>query len=373
MKKIINNNLCLYISLIIIMIISFLDMQNAKLLSSLYQNNLIKQMIWYILGFIIILIINKINIKTIFKYSCILYYISLLLLLLVLFFGKNINGATAWFDLGIFSFQPSELMKFSLTLYLSNIASNIKINNLKEEVLFIIRVLLLTLIPSILVFLEPDTGAIIFYIIIALTILLFTSIHKFWFIIIGIIALLIISLFIYFYIFNQDLLINLIGTSFFYRVERIITFKTSSSYQLENALIAIGSASLWGSGLNHIALYIPEAPTDFIFAFSISNFGVITGFIILICFYMIDYYLVNTFLHMKDKEYQLFTIAFIVMFFFQQVINIGMNLGLLPIIGIPLPFLSYGGSTLIIYFIFLAILLKFNKTSLTNEASNNIL
>lgn len=343
------------------MIISFLNMQNAKLLSNLYKYNLIKQILWYIIGFLIILIMRRLNLKVIFKYSYILYYISLLLLLLVLIVGKNINGAKAWFNLGFFSFQPSELMRLSLTLYLSKIVADFNNTGIKSEIKLILRVVFLTIMPSILVFLEPDTGAIIFYLLIALTILICSHIHKFWFIILLLFVLAFTILFIGLYLFNQDLLISLIGTSFFYRVERIITFKTASSYQLENALIAIGSASFFGTGLNKISLYIPEAPTDFIFAFSISNFGLLAACLIIISYLIIDLFLINSYFKEKEKLDKLILISFITMNIFQQVINIGMNLGLVPIIGIPLPFLSYGGSTLIIYFIFLGIIL--NKKS----------
>ena len=210
-------------------------------------------------------------------------------------------------------------------------------------------------------FLEPDTGAIIFYFLSAITILFFAPIKKIWFIILGIIIILFIGLFIFLYIYNQDILINILGTSFFYRVERIITFKTESSYQLENALIAIGSSSIFGTGLNNISIYIPEAPTDFIFAFSISNFGIITGILIILCYLIIDLFLLSNFFKLKNKKIKLVLISFISIFVFQQIINIGMNLGLLPIIGIPLPFLSYGGSTIIIYFLFIAIILSLLK------------
>ena len=353
MNKIINSKYTLIIPLFIIMIISLLNMQNAKALSTLYEHNLIKQIIFFGIGIILVIIINKININTILKYSKYYYYISVLLLVLVLFFGKNINGSTAWFDFKLFSFQPSELVKLTLTLYLSNIAL---VN--KPDFKLILKVIIITLIPSILVFLEPDTGAIIFYFLIAITILLVAGVKKYWFVIFGIIIILLLGTFILLYIYNQEILINLIGTSFFYRVERLITFSTESSYQLENAIIAMGSASIFGSGLNKVSLYIPEAPTDFIFAFNISNFGIISGIIVILCYLLIDIFLINKYLTVKQKQIKLVLISFISIFFFQQFINIGMNLGLLPIIGIPLPFLSYGGSTIIIYFMFLGIILN---------------
>lgn len=353
MNKIINSKYMLIIPLFIIMIISLLNMQNAKALSTLYEHNLIKQIIFFGIGIILVIIINKININTILKYSKYYYYISVLLLVLVLFFGKNINGSTAWFDFKLFSFQPSELVKLTLALYLSSIAA---VN--KPDFKLILKVIIITLIPSILVFLEPDTGAIIFYFLIAITVLLVAGVKKYWFVILGIIIILLLGTFILLYIYNQEILINLIGTSFFYRVERLITFSTESSYQLENAIIAMGSASVFGSGLNKVSLYIPEAPTDFIFAFNISNFGIISGIIVILCYLLIDIFLINKYLTVKQKQIKLVLISFISIFFFQQFINIGMNLGLLPIIGIPLPFLSYGGSTIIIYFMFLGIILN---------------
>ena len=353
MNKIINSKYMLIIPLFIIMIISLLNMQNAKALSTLYEHNLIKQIIFFGIGIILVIIINRININTILKYSKYYYYISVLLLVLVLFFGKNINGSTAWFDFKLFSFQPSELVKLTLALYLSSIAA---VN--KPDFKLILKVIIITLIPSILVFLEPDTGAIIFYFLIAITVLLVAGVKKYWFVILGIIIILLLGTFILLYIYNQEILINLIGTSFFYRVERLITFSTESSYQLENAIIAMGSATIFGSGLNKVSLYIPEAPTDFIFAFNISNFGIISGIIVILCYLLIDIFLINKYLTVKQKQIKLVLISFISIFFFQQFINIGMNLGLLPIIGIPLPFLSYGGSTIIIYFMFLGIILN---------------
>ena len=113
MNKIINSKYMLIIPLFVIMIISLLNMQNARLLSTLYEHNLIKQIIFFGIGIILVIIINKININTILKYSKYYYYISVLLLVLVLFFGKNINGSTAWFDFKLFSFQPSELVKLT--------------------------------------------------------------------------------------------------------------------------------------------------------------------------------------------------------------------------------------------------------------------
>ena len=141
MKKILDNKLLFFIPLLIIMIISFLDMYNAKYLSSLYNNNLVKQIIWYLLGFIIFILFKRINNKTIFKYANVLYIISLLLLLYVLLFGKVINGARAWINIKGFSFQPSELAKLSLAIMLSKMAVSFNNTGVKSETIFILKVI----------------------------------------------------------------------------------------------------------------------------------------------------------------------------------------------------------------------------------------
>jgi len=361
-KKFEWKQLYIFIPLIIIMIISFFNMFNARLLSSDYNNHLLKQMIWYALGFLIIFIINNLKIKKIFKYSFIFYLIGILLLLLVLIFGKEINGAKAWFSLKFFSFQPSELMKLSLALYLSQIISNTKLETWTDELTLILKVLIIVLIPSVLVFLEPDTGAIIIYLIIAVSLLLTSKIRKRWFIPFIIIGIALLILFFYCYYHNQEILIKILGTSFFYRVERLLSFTNGTTFQLENALVAIGSSNFFGSGLGNVSLYIPEAPTDFIVAFTISNFGYIAITFIFLSYLLIDIYLIITYIKTKNLTIKYFILSFISMFFFQQFENILMNIGLMPIIGIPLPFLSYGGTTILIYFIFLGLTLKLKKT-----------
>ena len=339
-------------------------MYNAKVISESYNMHLIKQIIWYIAGFLLLLIISKTRIQKLFKYSFAFYLFSIMLLFLVLIFGKEINGAKAWFNFKFFSFQPSELTKLSLAIYLSHIVSNSKINNWKDELTLILKIILIVIIPSILVFLEPDTGAIIIYLIITATILLTSKIRKRWFIPFIIIGLGLIILFFYFYFTNKDILINILGTSFFYRVERLLSFTNGISFQLENALVAIGSSSFLGSGLGNVSIYIPEAPTDFIIAFTISNFGYLTILIVLLSYLIIDLYLICLFLKTKNTRTKYFLISFISMFLFQQFENILMNIGLMPIIGIPLPFLSYGGTTILIYFIFLGIILQLKKTEI---------
>ena len=351
----------IFIPLLILNIISLFNMHNAKLVSSLYNNAFIKQLIWFLLGYLIIFIIQKLKLKNIFKYSLYFYLFTLILLVLVLFLGTSTHGAKCWFSLFGFSFQPSELAKLSLAMLLVNIGSKAKIKNFKDEVIILFRMILITLIPSILVFLEPDTGAIINFLIILLISILFLKINKWWYITFFGIFALAISLFLIMYFYFQDALIKILGTSFFYRMDRLINFASGNSYQLENALITIGASSFLGVGFNKILLYIPEAPTDFFFAFSVGNYGLLSGILIIISFVIFDLYFIYLIGRSKNLKTKIFAYSYLGMFLFHQIYNIGMNLGLLPIMGIPLPFLSYGGTNTLINYLFLGIILNLLK------------
>lgn len=360
MKKKFLNKLFLFIPILILNCISLLNMINAKLISQTYEYAFIKQLIWIIIGYIIIILNHKFKIhKYLFKYSKYLYFFSCFLLILVLIVGNNINGAKCWLNIFGFSFQPSELVKITLTLYLIQIYQNTKIKTFKDEFILILKYLIITIIPSILVFLEPDTGAIINYLIILLVILFLSKLNKWWYITFFIIFISTITIVSLSYIFFQDALINILGTSIFYRVDRLISFTNGSSYQLENALTTIGNASLFGTGLNKILIYIPEAPTDFIFAFSSGNFGIFSILIIILCYLIIDINLINNTKRFKNNTFKFFTYSYLAIFIFHQIYNISMNVGLLPIMGIPLPFLSYGGTNIIINYLFISIILNF--------------
>lgn len=350
MKK--DKNYLIYIPIFLLFLISITNLYNAKYLNNFYQNYYLKQILWYILGFIILIICNKINLKNIFKYSKYLYIINLLLLLLVLFIGEEINGTRAWINLKFFTFQPSEFMKISLTLYL------IEISQKKENKFYnICKLSLITLIPSLLVFLEPDTGAIIFYLVVYFYIITTKKIKWYWYLFFLSIGIAFTFLFVYLYLYNQDLLVNLIGTSFFYRVDRFINFKTNN-YQLDLALLNIFGTSFIRNGFNNILIYIPEGATDFIFAFSIGNFGIFLGIAIILCYLILLLGISNTPKNKTNKKTNYFIISFLIILFFQISINILMNIGLIPIVGITLPFLSYGGSSILVCFIFLSITLN---------------
>ena len=360
MKKKINiKNAIIFIPIIILMIISFLNMANAAIISSQYTNHLTRQIIWYGIGIIIVIAFLFIKPELIFKYSFWFYIINVSLLIFVLIFGKTINGSKAWFDLGIFSYQPSETMKLALLLYL--IDFSIKHQNIKGfwlELKYILQIIIITLVPAMLTFLEPDTGAIIIYFIIALVILLNSKINKLWFIFFFCIFLIACTSFFILFFKYQDTFVNIFGTSFFYRLDRLVDFQNGSGMQLENAIIAMSVSSTFGNGIKNYTLYFPEAPTDFIFALTITNFGFIGGIIVILTCLVLDVIILTIAFKNNNTKTKLLALTLFSILAFQQIQNIFMNIGLTPIIGIPLPFLSYGGTNLIVFFVILAILFK---------------
>lgn len=340
-------------------IISILGVYSA---SNLIGNNtlFIKQIIWYIIGTFIIYLITKVNNNEIYKYYKIIYILGNLTLLLLLLFGKPINNAKCWINLGVFSFQPSEFMKLILIITNAIVIHN---NRDKKDLIIILKVFLITLIPSILTFLEPDTGMVIIYFVISFVMLFLSKIDKKWFIISILILVLFITIFLSMYFYNSDTFINIFGTNFFYRIDRLLDWKNGTGYQLSNALIGIGSSFIFGFGFNNTPIYFPEAQTDFIFSIFAINYGFIGVILLFSLILYFDIYLISIGKETKNQMDKYIISGIIAMLIFQQIQNIGMNIGLLPIMGITLPFISYGGSSLISYMISMGIVLNITKNT----------
>jgi len=348
----------------IFFIISVISIYSAQMYLSPTLGNLsLKQGIWYLIGFLTIFLIIKLNNSFFYKYAWYIYLANCILLLGLLFVAPDINGSKCWYVIkGIGSIQPSEFMKISLILMLArvldNFYKNYKIPTLKNEIFLLFQVLLVTGIPSLLTFLEPDTGAVIIYFIITLAMLFISGIRPFWFILFGIILSVFIGSFLYLYFLKQDLFINIFGSSFFYRMDRIINWKIGSGMQLENSLAAIGSSYLLGHGFNKTPLYFPEAGTDFIFSVYSSNFGFIGALFLIITFLLFILKIISIGKETINRIDKYVITGVVGIFLYQQIQNIAMTIGLLPITGITLPFISYGGSSLIAYMILIGIILN---------------
>ena len=364
-----NNNMKNSKRFIVIIIIFFILSINSiysftKFITDWQYSLIIKQTIFYLIGILSIFIMLKFNPKKLLDYSLYLYIFNVSLLILVLFIGTELNGTRAWFSLPLIgTIQPSEFMKIGLILYLAKVIDKTKLNNYKDEIKLIFKVLLITIIPSIVTFLEPDTGAVLIYFIIALAMLFASKLRiRYFLILFGGILIVLISL-LYLYTTKQDLFITIFGSNMFYRLDRIFDWKSSSGMQLENSILSIGSSKTFGNGINNINLYFPEGHTDFIFASLASIYGFTGMIILIITIIAFDYSILN--IRSKENSYNLIVIGFFSAIFYQQIQNISMTIGLLPITGITLPFISYGGSSLISYMILLGIIFSINKKELT--------
>ena len=329
-------------------------------------NLALKQVIWYGVGLLLVFIIFKVKNEYLYRNAWFFYILCNLLLLCLLLFAPAINNSKCWFIIPkIGSFQPSEFTKISLMLVLGTMINNFRLDyeepSIKEEFMFLLKTFIVVLIPSILTFLEPDTGVDIIYFIIYISMLFASGIRLRWFIILGGIILLAIGLVLGCYFTSEKLFVSIFGNNLYYRFERVFNWKSGSGLQLENALAAIGSAGVFGHGYNKTPIYFPESGTDFIFAVFASNFGLLGCFLFLLLLLLFDgklFFIAIKKIPLTDK----FVLAGIIgMLIFQQIQNIGMTIGLLPITGITLPFISYGGSSLLSYMILIGIILNIRE------------
>ena len=360
-------DLTIVIPIVLFFIISITTIYSAMTYLSPDNGNLaLKQAIWYLVGVIIIVILFKLKNDYLYRNAWLLYIIGNILLVSLLLFAPEINNSKCWFVIPyIGSFQPSEFMKIFIMLVLAVMISNFRETtdhpSIKEEFIFILKTLLVVLIPSVLTFLEPDTGAVMIYFIIYFCMMFTSGIRLRWFVILGVIIAVMLSLVLGCYFLNEDLFVNIFGTDLYYRFDRILDWQNGSGLQLENALAAIGSAGVFGHGFNQTPIYFPESGTDFIFAVYASNFGLLGAIVLIAIIIFFDTRLINMAtkrIASRDK----FVLAGIIgMLVFQQVQNIGMTLGLLPITGITLPFISYGGSSLLSYLILVGIVLNISN------------
>ncbi len=340
-------------------------------LSPTLGNLALKQAIWYLVGGVLVLVLLHFKNDYLYQNAFVFYIILNVLLLLLLIFGQPINNSKCWFTIpGIGSFQPSEFMKVSLILVLGVMIKKFRSEktnpSCKDEFIFLVQTFLIVLVPSILTFLEPDTGVVILYFVIYFFMLFASGIRLRWFLLVFIIGALLLGFVFGTYFLVQDTFIQIFGTKLFYRMERIFSWSDGSGLQLENALAAIGSAGAFGHGFNETPIYFPESGTDFIFAVFASNFGFFGSLILIAIICYFDYRLIHLAMGKIDPLHKFVLSGIISMLVFQQIQNIGMTLGLLPITGITLPFISYGGSSLLSYMLIVGIVLNISKEPRSN-------
>jgi len=398
-------SILLFNLLVIIGIISIYsatyNAQQTAVLQSFYG----KQSLWLAFSYLLIIMLSFIPIKTIKNNAALLYLIGLFLLVLVLVAGANINGNRSWFRFGSFSIQPAEFVKLFTILGLAKLLTEpdfkiTHLNNLAQAILLIFA-------PIILILLQPDLGSAIIFL--SLFLVLYReglSILYFAF------TILISGLFILTIYFGQKpiiitlLLIYLLVNVFtYYRFKKIYWLQTGfvliisiltalgthivfnkvlkphqrnrieivlgkknddkgTGYNLKQALIAIGSGGIYGKGLlkgsQTTGDYIPEQHTDWIFTVIGEQWGFLGTLVVVLLYTFLLIRLLFLAERQKQKFPRLLGYGVISILFFHFALNMLMVLGLFPTIGIPLPFLSYGGSSLWAFTLMLFIFLKFD-------------
>ncbi len=297
------------------------------------------------------------------------YIIGVISLILVLFIGKEVNNARCWFSIKyIGSIQPSEFMKVFLIIIISKLIKDFNENHISpttlDEFKFLIKIFIIVIIPAILTFIEPDTGSVMIYFIIALVMLFVGGIRKRWFFLIIVLLAAIVGGVTSIYLIDKELFLKIFGTSLLYRIDRIINWSSSSGMQLTNSLTAIGSAGILGHGFNNTPIYFPEMQTDFIFAVIASNFGLLGAILLILLLIFFDINLLLTANKTTDITDKYAIGGIIAVLLFQQIQNISMTIGLLPIMGITLPFISYGGSSLLSYMLLVGMIFNISNESL---------
>jgi len=322
-------------------------------------SNFRKQIIFFAIGLFFMFIFAFLNWR-VFRDNpyliLVLYGLSLLLLIGLFFFAPEIRGVKRWYYLVGFTIDPVELVKIVLIILLAKYFSSrhIEMYRVKHILLSGFYILL----PTSLIFFQPDLGAILILFFLWAGILIISGIKLRHFLILTFCAML---LFIFSWTtFLRD-----------YQKERILSFirpvdPLGVDWSQNQAKIAIGSGGIFGQGFGQGSQtqhgFLPEPQTDFIFASISEEFGLVGVTILLLLFTVLIWRIIKIALTAKSNFPRLFASAFAILIISQLFINIGMNLGILPIIGIPLPLISYGGSNLIAFFACLGILQSFKLT-----------
>lgn len=357
------------------------------------ENYYLKQILWIIISIIMLFILQKIPYNIIDIFIVPLYIFSLILLVLALFFPQ-VKGSHRWIQLGFMNFQASELAKLSLILIIAKFLSKSRLS----EIAILRTVFLFSLGPIILILMEPDLGTALTIIFSIFAILAVSDLPFFYLILfisplfsiitsfsllfycIFIVALILILLRINlskvvigftvvinsFFFFITPIIWNNLKT---YQQERILSFINpmhspfGSGYQIIQSKIAIGSGGLLGkgflSGTQKNLNFLPEHHTDFIFSVVGEEFGFLGCMFLLLFLFLFLFRISNRILSLNRKVFRYAAVGMLAYLFFQIVVNVGMNIGIMPTTGIPLPFISYGGSNLLINVLAVGLILKF--------------
>ena len=320
------------------------------------QSLTLNQIFYIIAGFLAFFIVKKIGRNFFSTNAKFFYWIFIFILLTTFIIGLEVRGSKRWIDLYFFNFQGSEIFKGFFILQLANFLVR-DYREVNPANIFLLS-LFYFLFPAFIIFKQPDLGNASVYFFIYLTVILFSDLPK-----------------KYIFYFCLVLLIALpLGWNFMqaYQQDRILSFlnphldQQGTAYNMTQAIITVGSGKFSGRGLGlgtqSRFFFLPENHTDFAFSSLVEQFGFLGGLTVIVLYLIMAALLVKRLLSFYflrdpvDKRSFLYIIGFLSYFIFQFLINIGMNLGLFPITGIALPFISYGGSSFVALMIGMALL-----------------
>lgn len=353
-------NLFLFISVLLLITFGIIMIYSSSYIWAEYKYNdafkyLKQQFIFAILGLILMYFISKIDYKIYYKKANLILGICLFLLILVLIPGIGVerNGSQSWFSIFSFSIQPSELAKLGMIIFTAKYLSNLKKSTFKE----IIPILIILFLIFGLIMLQPDfgTGSILVMSIISLFFISGIDMKFFYYTIgvgvLGAIGLIVIAP---------------------YRMERIISFinpwndPLGTGFQIIQSLYAIGPGGLLGQGFlnsRQKQFYLPEPQTDFIFSIICEEFGIIGACFVIITFIALCYSGIKIALRQENLFGKYLVFGLIFQIIFQAGLNLAVVVGLIPVTGVTLPFLSYGGSSLLVSMASIGIILNISKNS----------
>ncbi|TCS94727.1 rod shape-determining protein RodA [Hazenella coriacea] len=316
-----------------------------------------KQIGWYILGFLCMLSFLLFDLKILSqgRFLYLLYIVGILLLILVFVpgLGVKVKGAQQWIRIGSFQLQPSELMKLIFILLFGKVLAE-RSGFYGERLRDLGKLFILLVIPFLIILSQPDLGTALVFIAITVSMCWIAGMPRRWFLT-GILTLVLSVGSVFTLYFTDHPFLQIILKD--HQIKRIETFvnpaadPTGAGYQLTQAKIGIGSGSFlgkgWHQGTQVQGNWIPEPHNDFIFAVFAEEFGFLGASLVIVLFLLMIYRMIMIAFHAEDPFQRFVVTGVIGMISFQVIQNIGMTVGLLPITGLPLPFISYGGSSLV--------------------------
>ncbi|MFJ8261161.1 FtsW/RodA/SpoVE family cell cycle protein [Rummeliibacillus sp. NPDC094406] len=354
-------------------IISCLFIYSSSSVFNQYSGAFIwKQLIFYLIGIALMYLISRMDLSQLKKIAWPFYWVVIFLLVVLIVapesIARPINEAKCWYQIPfIGTFQPSEFLKFALILVVSLTITEHhrkwRNQTIGSDLWLLLKIAGITLPPMLIVYKQPDTGMIMLYAALLVAMILFSGIHRSILFVLTIIPSVMVTALIIIYINFQSFFNNqILGSLSSHQISRINGWLKpfeygDSSFQTRKGILAIGSGLKTGKGYLGNDVYIPEKHTDFIFAAIAEEMGFVGGAAIVILFFFLIYRIVIITINADQHLTTLMGVGIIGLLSFQIFQNIGMTMGLLPVTGVTLPFLSYGGSSLLSNFMLLGIVL----------------